>query len=167
MCKLYYINLLKHQALQKIVRDYSGKITPGTKAPVVVYLNDCYMTKYMTWGFPMKDKYIYNARSETILEKDFFQSVYTHRCLIPVSGFYEWTNKKQPVSYELDKPFYIAGIYQNNHFCMITTKANHYVQHIHHRMPLVLQGDDVKKWLTDDFWTVLNVKDYKFILSEV
>ena len=46
---------------------------------------------------------------------------------------------------------------------MITTKANHHVKHIHHRMPLVLQGDDVKKWLTDDFWTVF-VRTLKSLL---
>ena len=167
MCRLYYIDHIKHQALQKIVHDYSGKVSPGMKAPIVIYVECHYITKYMTWGFPFKDKYIYNARSETVLEKQFFQCVYHDRCLIPISGFYEWTKKDQPISYELDKPFYIAGIYQNNHFCMITTKANHHVQHIHHRMPLVLQGDDVKRWLTDDFQTVLNMKDYEFILKEI
>lgn len=166
MCRLYYINLIKHQALQKIVRNYSGEISPGSQAPVVVYVHDHYVTKYMTWGYKMKDKYIYNARCETVLEKDFFQSIYYNRCLVPVSGFYEWSKDNQQISYELDKPFYLAGIFQNNHFCIITTKANHYVKHIHPRMPLVLQDNDVKRWLSDDFQTVLQIKDYHFYLNE-
>lgn len=167
MCRLYYLNIIKHQALQKIVRDYSGNVTPGQKAPVVIFFNQQYTTKFMTWGFEFKDKYIYNARSETVLEKPFFKMIYQKRCLVPVSGFYEWTKDDKQISYELDKPFYLAGIYQNNHFCIITTKANHYVKHIHHRMPLVLQGNDVLRWLSDDFQTVLQMKDYQFYLHEV
>lgn len=167
MCKLYYLNIIKHKALQKIVRDYSGNVVPGKKAPVVVFENGQYRTQLMTWGFQFKDKYIYNARSETVLDKPFFRMIYQKRCLVPVSGFYEWSKDDKQFSYELDKPFYLAGIYQNNHFCIITTKSNHYVKHIHHRMPLVLQDDDVMLWLSDNFQTVLQMKDYEFYLQEV
>lgn len=167
MCRKYYLDLIKHQALQKIVRDYGGTISPGDKAPIVVYIQGQYMTKLMTWGFLLKDKNIYNCRCETVMEKPLFKSVYTHRCLVPVSGFYEWNKRNQPISYELDKPFYLAGIYENGHFCIVTTAANSYVKSIHHRMPLVLTGDDVNRWLSDDFQSVFKVNDYHFHLEMV
>lgn len=165
MCRLYYIDIIKHIALQKIVRNYSGIVHPGDLAPVVVYINKQYTSKMMNWGYLLNDKMIYNVRSETILEKVFFQSVYTQRCLVPVSGFYEWTKHDQQVCYELDKPFYLAGIYQKGRFCIVTTKANTYVKKIHHRMPLVLLGDDIQKWLSPEFQDVLKVKDYHFHLQ--
>lgn len=167
MCRCYYINIIKHLALQKIVKNYSGEVKPGQKAPVVIYINGQYMTTSMIWGFPINDQYIYNARSETVLEKPFFQCVFQQRCLVPVSGFYEWNKDQMQISYELDKPFYLAGIYQNGHFCILTTKANKHVKHIHHRMPLVLQGDDVKIWLSADFKKVLKGNDYQFHLEIV
>ena len=51
----------------------------------------------ITWGFPGFDKkgVIFNARSETALEKKTFRdSVKERRCIIPATGFYEWSEKK-------------------------------------------------------------------------
>lgn len=167
MCRKYYIDLIKHQALEKIVHHYSGTISPGNQAPVVVYIQGQYTMKLMTWGFLLENRNIYNCRGETVLEKPFFQCVYHQRCLVPVSGFYEWNRRNQPISYELDKPFYLAGIYDQGRFCIVTTKAHSYVKGIHHRMPLVLTGDDVKKWLSSDFASVMEIKDYHFHLNIV
>ena len=42
-----------------------------------------------------------NARAETIDEKPSFRGAFKYRpCLIPTSGFYEWTLDKQPYCYQ-------------------------------------------------------------------
>lgn len=53
----------------------------------------------MVWGFPAPEGkgLVINARCETVLEKKLFsESVRTRRCLIPASGFYEWSQRKDP-----------------------------------------------------------------------
>ena len=55
--------------------------------------------KKMVWGFPAQEGkgLVINARCETVLEKKLFsESVRTRRCLIPASGFYEWSQRKDP-----------------------------------------------------------------------
>jgi putative SOS response-associated peptidase YedK len=60
-----------------------------------------------------------NARAETLSEKPSFKNAFrSHRCIIPVSGFYEWQKKgtgaKQPFYFHLkDKDvFGFAGLYE-------------------------------------------------------
>ena len=47
-----------------------------------------------------------NARVETVLEKPSFKGAFKYRpCLIPVTGFYEWSKDKQPHYFKQDKLF--------------------------------------------------------------
>lgn len=108
-----------------------------------------------------------NARSETVKSKPFFRGAYTYRrCLIPVSGFYEWQGSISP-----KQPYYIsaaeqplltfAGIYeywiepQSGSEVMsasiLTTEANRFMRSIHKRMPVILQRKDFGEWLHGDY----------------
>ncbi|MDD8048416.1 MAG: SOS response-associated peptidase family protein [Thomasclavelia sp.] len=159
MCGTYYLDVKKHLELHKLNKNnIDGDIFPGNKAPVVIKTDNGYQARIMTWGYKMRDKLIYNARSETVLDKDFFISIYFTRCLVPVSGYYEFSKDKTKYSFSKDKPFYLAGIYKDNRFCIITTNCSKY-NSIHSRMPLILEGDDIKLWLSDDFNVVLKEKD--------
>ena len=123
----------------------------------------------MRWGFlPHWYKHesdgplLINARAETIASKPAFrEAARSRRCLIPASGFYEWT--KDAAGNRL--PWYIsptksallafAGVWQvweregQRHVtcAIVTCAANHSMASIHHRMPVVLAAGDWALWL--------------------
>ncbi len=100
-----------------------------------------------------------NARSESLYEKPSFRTAIQkeQRCLIPVTGFYEWHTmgkKKFPFYITIDQPiFSIAGIWDEwpdpdtgeliRTYSLLTTEANPLLAAIHNdkkRMPMVLSG---------------------------
>ena len=103
-----------------------------------------------------------NARSETALTKPSFRDSFRRRrCLIPATGFYEWTTsgkRKQPYYVRLttNEPFGIGGLWdvweQNGdriETCTILTcEANKTMQHFHPRMPVVIQPERYDAWLS-------------------
>ncbi|MXQ09604.1 SOS response-associated peptidase [Alphaproteobacteria bacterium GH1-50] len=123
----------------------------------------------MRWGFlphwyktPTDGPLLINARAETIAEKPAFRAACRERrCLIPATGFYEWT--KDAGGNRL--PWYIhpsegdvlafAGVWQvwekgDEAFvtcAIVTTAANRAMSAIHHRMPVVLNESDWPLWL--------------------
>jgi len=111
-------------------------------------------------------KYGLNARCETIFEKPMFRhSIRSKRCLVLVSGFFEWrhyNSERYPYYIRLkdNEPFALAGIWDvwHNHknkqdvssFSIITTTANPLMAKIHNtemRMPVILKRQDEKTWL--------------------
>ena len=116
------------------------------------------------WGlvpFWAKDKkssfHMINVRSETINEKKSYATPFKHtRCLVPVSGWYEWKkegSEKQPFVFEIDDIIALAGIYTHNKdldllsYSIITTNANEVAADVHDRMPVVLNKDQYDVWL--------------------
>ncbi len=105
-----------------------------------------------------------NARSETAAEKPAFRAAFKNRrCIIPASGFYEWNRpedggRKQPYFFTLahHQPMALAGLWEswrasegaNRETCAIlTTSANEIMEHVHHRMPVILSEDVFDLWL--------------------
>ena len=104
-----------------------------------------------------------NARAETLRQKPSFRAAFKYRrCLIPVSGFYEWKRVgkvKQPWYFrplEDGVPFAFAGLWE--HWSgsagealwsctIITTEANARMAEVHHRMPVILSPDSFDQWL--------------------
>jgi putative SOS response-associated peptidase YedK len=100
-----------------------------------------------------------NARAETVTEKQSFRGSFKYRpCLIPVSGFYEWTKEKQPYYFQVKERqlFALAGLWESWSngedelvtCTIITTKANTEAVKVHHRMPLIIQPQDYDSWLS-------------------
>ncbi|MCZ8520585.1 MULTISPECIES: SOS response-associated peptidase [Paenibacillus] len=104
-----------------------------------------------------------NARSETAAEKPAFRSLLKRkRCLIPADGFYEWKNdgvRKQPMRFVLAEGglFGMAAMYDTwlsadgskLHTCTIlTTRANELVAGVHERMPVILEPEGERLWLS-------------------
>ena len=96
-----------------------------------------------------------NARAETVTEKPSFKGAFKYRpCLIPVSGFYEWTKDKQPSYFQLQNSqlFALAGLWeswQDDLFSctILTTKANPQAAKVHHRMPIIIPPQQYHQWL--------------------
>ena len=123
----------------------------------------------MRWGFlphwyksPTDGPLLINARAETLAEKPAFRAACRERrCLIPVSGFYEWT--KDPdgnrlpwyIHYANHAPIAFAGVWQEwtkgdtpmTTCAIVTTAANGPIADIHHRMPVAIGSDDWPLWL--------------------
>lgn len=108
---------------------------------------------------------IINARCETAADKPSFRSAYAkRRCLVPVSGFYEWqkvegSTRKQPWYFECSNgaPLAFAGLWECwrgdgsspplETFCILTTRANELMRPIHDRMPVIIRPESFGRWL--------------------
>jgi len=103
-----------------------------------------------------------NARAETAREKPSFRNAFRrHRCLIPVSGFYEWrrlVRGKQPYFVRLrdEQLFAFAGLWDRwespdkgviETCTILTTAANAVLAPIHDRMPVILPPTEYARWL--------------------
>ena len=123
----------------------------------------------MRWGFipswyktPTSGPLLINARAETIAAKPAFRDACrTRRCLIPVTGFYEWYREDDgsPLPWFVSRadkaPLVMAGIWQDwekddalhTSCAIVTTAANEAMAPIHHRIPVILTQDEWSMWL--------------------
>ena len=101
----------------------------------------------------------FNAKLETAADKPTFRDAWKHgRCLIPATGYYEWSgpkNNRQPhyIYLEQNQPFMLfAGLQTQRpdglRTCtMLTRPALAEISEIHTRMPVVLTGSEAERWL--------------------
>ena len=149
----------------------SYNIAPTQISPVL--LNDGKRkVKPMCWGLVpswAKDKTIgakmINARSETLREKPSFQSlIYQKRCIVISDGDFEWKREGKK-----KKPYYIrdpdgkllpmAGLWDEwvdkqgkkwLTYTVITTDPSNQINHIHNRMPVILDKPEMDLWINFD-----------------
>ena len=106
-----------------------------------------------SWSKKKEFKPLINARLETIDEKVSFKKlIQLTRCVAVADGFYEWKREeKNKIPYyflrEDKKIIYIAGIYENDQFCLVTEEANKNILEIHRRQPVILNEKDVNRYL--------------------
>ena len=132
---------------------------PYQKLPVIKKYINGNTLENLKWGLvpswsKKKDfKALINARLETIDEKISFKKlIKLYRCVAVADGFYEWKREeknKTPYYFEREdkKNMYMAGIYENNEFCLITENASENIKPIHHRQPVILNESDVNRYL--------------------
>ena len=127
------------------------------------------------WAKEVPKYPLFNARSETAHEKaSFRESFKSKKCLIPASGYYEWTKSddvgKDPHLIHLPEkePFLFAGLWAHNSnlditSCTILTAAAHpTIEHLHHRMPIVLSKNCWAPWLSQG----TSVDDARSLLAD-
>jgi putative SOS response-associated peptidase YedK len=118
------------------------------------------------WSKPLKDMKVmtFNVRVETIREKPMSRRAFQHtRCLIPVSGYYEWHdgpdgNQSYYFTRRDGAPITVAGLWDEwrdrevgetiRSCAMIVTEANRFVAKLHDRMPVILEPEQSEAWLT-------------------
>lgn len=173
MCGRFYIDADAEFLLRYFKIKYKPTVAidhkvvyPTQPSPVVIDVKDERRIGSMTWGFkiPGTGKPIINARAETVSVKTLFREAFMmRRCLIPASGFYEWSmyeNVKPKSQYDIsavDEPLIgMAGIYQKQMdetgqvkwvFSVVTREADDAMKKIHSRMPLLIHPDDFDLWL--------------------
>ena len=125
----------------------------------------------MRWGFiphwykkPNDGPLLINARAETVAEKPAFRAACRERrAVIVASGFYEWTRNGDTrlpwyITRSDGAPLAFAAVWQTwqakeaddppqHTAAIVTTAANAPMSSIHHRMPVVLEQQDVGLWL--------------------
>jgi putative SOS response-associated peptidase YedK len=162
--------LAGHFAVEQLAIDFQPRYNVApTQAVAVVVQQEQRALDAFRWGlvpFWAKDAKIgsrmINARSETIAEKPAFRNAFKRRrCLIPASGYYEWKkegNRKVPHYLYLEggRPLALAGLWEEwnspegetlRTCAIVTTQANDFAAAIHHRMPVILEGEGQEAWL--------------------
>ena len=121
------------------------------------------------WSKPLKELRLatFNARAETVDTKPFFRDAFRRRrCLIPVSGYYEWQYRDGPR--KPPQPWYFtpadgapvltaAGLWDEwrdrqsgetiRSATMIITEPTRLVAAVHDRMPVLLRPQQFDPWL--------------------
>ena len=141
------------------------------------------------WSKQLKTKFpTFNARSETVMEKTSFKnSVKNRRCVIPVSGFYEWTGprgKRTPHAiFGPEKILPMAGLMSWWHepgagedeewhltATILTRESAGMMEPLHARMPVFMADELLEDWIdpgtTGDRLLVDAVSDASVAISE-
>ncbi|MEM9623740.1 MAG: SOS response-associated peptidase [Pseudomonadota bacterium] len=124
------------------------------------------------WARELTTKYsMFNAKSETAHKSPAFKEPYRkRRCVVPVTGYYEWCREQQRkvpyfITPEHTDGLLLAGLWDSwknkqsdeelLSFTVLTTAANNRLGFVHHRQPVMLSVEEARAWLdhsvsTDD-----------------
>ncbi len=167
MCGRYYVDISNDELsfvsnYKEFEYEQNYNVAPQAVAPCIIN-NELVAAN---WGyFPdwlkkqSNPRPLFNSRYESLLEKKTFTSAFKNsRCIIPISGWYEWKDEdgiKQPYYFfSNSKPLlYSAGLYWNRssgdiETSIITREAVGELQTVHNRSPLLLNDRLKDLW----FW---------------
>lgn len=184
MCGRYLLT----PSTESLVRQYRAELlepldwqprynlAPTQSAPVIVQdESGSRFLRLMHWGlipsWSKDDSYAgrtINCRSETAAEKPSFREAFrSRRCLVPISGFYEWKRDgKNKLPYLIQstrtETLTLAGLWEHwevrdaqgkstgeikDTFTLLTTQANPFIRPLHERMPRILNSKDADLWM--------------------
>ncbi|RYH07936.1 SOS response-associated peptidase [Tropicimonas sp. IMCC6043] len=173
-----FVNLLPTEAMARLFEAVPGNdlpdgerynICPTNMITTAVSEDGQRRLRAMRWGFlphwyktPTDGPLIINARAEGIATKPAFrEAIRSRRCLVPASGFFEWTKGAEGARL----PWYIrpadagpmvmAGVWQDweregarmTTVAIVTCAAGGGLEALHHRMPVILAAEDWPLWL--------------------
>lgn len=124
----------------------------------------------LLWGYPVtwSKRPVFNTRVDTATgpRGAMWRESLTHRrCVVPTLGFYEPHKTERTVSPKTGREIkvqcvfglvespvtFIAGIYEDDHFSLMTCEPNRWVCDVHDRMPLVLRPSELDMWLGEGY----------------
>lgn len=104
-----------------------------------------------------------NARAETAHQSPAFRAAFRGRhCLVPANGFFEWDKRggtRQPwyIQRADGNPMVFAGLWEHweekggktviESCTILTTTASPDIEHLHDRMPVILESGEFDPWL--------------------
>ena len=120
-----------------------------------------------SWSQGPSTRYsMFNAKAETAAQSPAFRGPFaTQRCVVPVSGFYEWQRRaghKQPflIRDQAQEGLLLAGLWdawqprgsagdtaELLSFTLLTTAAHPSLGDLHHRQPVFLRPEQAVQWL--------------------
>ena len=117
-----------------------------------------------SWSDGPSQKYsMFNARSEKLTQSPAFRGPFkSQRGIVPMSSFIEWRTsdgKKQPWSIHREgETLYAAALWDEWRgesetllsCTIVTTAAAKAFEPWHHRMPVLLEGEEVERWLDNN-----------------
>ncbi|SPH22247.1 Putative SOS response-associated peptidase YedK [Ascidiaceihabitans donghaensis] len=146
-------------------------VCPTTLVHVITSQMEQRRLEAMRWGLipnwyknPNEGPLLINARGETIADKPAFRTACRERRgIIVATGFYEWTKgadgARDPwyITRRDEAPLMFAAVWQDwagadtaapiRTCAAVTVAANVAMSAVHHRMPVVLEQNQVPKWL--------------------
>lgn len=172
MCGIYYVEPSIEEEIERFIIKYDAGKRPGVTpvsfterdirptdlAPVIGSFHGNLIIRDIKWGLSgyQKGHVVFNARSETALDKSFFRGGIEHgRIVIPASKFYEWNKRKEKSTFgRMDGAIlfmagFSVGAGAEERFTILTTAANASMMPVHDRMPLILEEKEVLPWLFD------------------
>jgi putative SOS response-associated peptidase YedK len=175
LSKLNMINLVDEVSG---IYSVSYNVAPSHEPSIILNIAGKKNLKPVKWGLipswtkgQPKGGGIINARFESVTDKPSFRNSYRYRrCLIPVTGFFEWKKEGR-----LKIPFFIntgkdddgefsvmllGGLFDTwtspdgknlDTFTIITTEGAGAMKTIHDRMPLIIDKKNALLWLSNDY----------------
>ena len=140
-------------------------ICPTNAVAVVTSDNGSRRLRTMRWGLvpswytsPTDGPLIINARADTVAQKPAFrEAIRQRRCILPVSGFYEWSagpgRSRLPwyITRRDGRPMALGALYNAwadiDTVAMVTVEGGPNMAGIHDREPVILEAADWPLWL--------------------
>jgi len=155
---------LNKQVSHFIQNDFNAinntNLTPKKSVSILANIHGHIRQVNTKWGIQpdWSKKLIINAQSETASVKQTFRVAFrTRRCVVPCSGWFEWSNldgkkKKYLFNAENNQPLYMAGLcfdylHKMPELVTLTTKPTELCAQYHNKMPLLLSAEDISSWI--------------------
>lgn len=140
----------------------NADLRPTQRVDTLMWNNDSATVQQIPtrWGIQpaWATKILINAQVESAATKRTFKQAFTHsRCLIPVTGYYEWrTEDGQKTKYHFSSadghPLFMGGLVfkgeSHPQLVSLTIAPNDKCAEYHHRMPFFVTTETIDYWLT-------------------
>ncbi len=154
--------------------DANFNASPTQNLPIIRQNNGDMELSFARWGLlprwakDTKIKPFFNARADNLQGNKVFWSSRDRHCLVPMNGFYEWSQPdKQPYYiYSPEKSLLsVAGLWRSwsngkesfDTFSVITTTPHPTLRDIHHRSPVIIDDQNAEQWLTSNYQESVNL----------
>src|SRR5262252_7404479 len=176
-----YFQYLNKRPLTLLQFTLVYNLCPTQNSPVLRLVDGERRFEHMRWQLVPNWEPVFstklstiNGKSETVFDSPLFgELVSRQRCIVPISGFYEWKaegQRKRPFKIHLENNaiMSVAGIWdtwrpgtplERRSFSILTTSANRFMREIHDRMPVILDSASLSDWLNPEIGEEQDLKE--------